>query len=54
MFKDSLTNPTPLHDESLGEIRDTGTCLNIIKTLYSKLVTIIKLYGEKLKSIPIK
>jgi hypothetical protein len=31
-----------------------GTYLNIIKSIYSKLVASIKLNGEKLKTIPLK
>ena len=31
-----------------------GSCLNIIKAIYSKLTANIKLNGEKLKVIPLK
>jgi hypothetical protein len=31
-----------------------GPCLNIVKTIYSKPVTNIKLNGEKLEAIPLK
>jgi hypothetical protein len=31
-----------------------GTCINIIKIVYSKPITDIKLNGQKLKAIPLK
>jgi len=47
-------NPTPIHDKSLGKIRNSGPYLNIIKAIYSKPVANIKLNGEKLEAIPLK
>ena len=54
MLKKPSTNQTPFHDKCLGEIKDKGTYLNVMKAIYSKLTAIIKLNGEKLKAIPLK
>lgn len=40
--------------ESLGENRDTGTYLNILKVLYSRLTANIKINGEKFTAILLK
>ena len=51
MLRNIRQNPTPLHDKSLGKITKSRTIpKNIVKAIYSKLVTIIKLYGEKIES----
>jgi hypothetical protein len=39
---------------SLGNIRNKGPYLNIVKAIYSKPVANIKLNGEKLEAIPLK
>jgi hypothetical protein len=43
-------NPTPLHVRSLKEITIQGTYISIIKAIYSKSITSIKLNREKIKS----
>jgi hypothetical protein len=40
-------NPIPLHYRSPGNIRDTGTYLNIIRIHYSKPIANIKLRKER-------
>ena len=42
-------NSTHLYDKCLGETRIQGSYLNIIKAIYSKPTTNIKLHGENLK-----
>jgi hypothetical protein len=54
MLRKHLTNPTPIHDKSLGKIRNSRPICNIIKAIYSKPVANIKLNGEKLEAIPLK
>ena len=54
-FEESIPqNPTPLHDKSLGNIRNSRPYLNMIKAIYSKPVANIKVNGEKLEAIPLK
>jgi hypothetical protein len=50
MQKRPLTK-IPLHDKSPGEIMDTETYLNTLKTVYIKSTPNINLNGEKLKAI---
>ena len=47
-------NPTPIHDQSLGKIRNSRPILNMIKAIYSKPAANIKVNGEKLQAIPLK
>jgi hypothetical protein len=47
-------NPTPIHDKSLGKVRNASPIHNIIKAIYSKPVANIKVNGEKLEVIPLK
>ena len=54
MLKNLWQNLTPIHVESIGDIRDTGTCLNIIKAAYIKPIASIKLNGEKFRTILLK
>jgi hypothetical protein len=49
-------NPTPIHDKSLGKIRNSRPIPkhDKKKTIYSKPVANIKVNGEKLEAIPLK
>ena len=47
-------NPTPIHDKSLGKVRNASPIHKIIKAIYSKPVANIKVNGEKLEVIPLK
>jgi hypothetical protein len=54
MLKNHLTNSTSLHVKSLAKIRNSsGTYLNIVKAVLSKLVANIKLNGKKFEEIPL-
>ena len=54
MLKSLWQNPTLLHNESLGEIRDKRDTPKYNKGNYSKSIVNIKLNGEKFKTIPLK
>jgi hypothetical protein len=45
---------TPLHFKSIGEISNSSPYLNIIKAIFCKPITNIKLNGEKLKAISLQ
>ena len=47
-------NPPPIHDKSLGKIRNSRAITKHNKVIDSKPVANIKLNGEKLDSIPLK
>ena len=47
-------NSTNLHFKSHRKIRNLRHIPNIIKAIYSKPLTQIKLNGEKLEAIPLK
>ena len=48
-------NPTPIHDKSLGKIRNSRPkTKHNIKAIYCKPVASMKLSGEKLEAIPLK
>jgi hypothetical protein len=47
-------NPTPLHDKSLGKIRNSRPIPEHNKIIYIKPIPNIKLNGEKLEAIPLK
>ena len=52
--KNIWQNTTPLHVKSIGENRNSGLSLNIIKTIYSKPTANIKLNGDILEAILLK
>ncbi|KAL6042422.1 hypothetical protein STEG23_017316 [Scotinomys teguina] len=54
MLKKHRQNPTPLHDEGLGESRNTGDIPKHNKGNLQQANSNIKLNGEKLKAIPLK
>ena len=54
MLREHLKNRTPVHDKSLGKIRNSRLIPKYNKRKYSKPIANIKLNGEKLEAIPLK
>ena len=54
MLRKHLKSPTPLHDKSLGKIRNSRSIPKHSKAIYGKPVVNIKLNVEKLEAIPLK
>lgn len=49
-----MSNLIPFHSKSLGDFRDMGIYLTIIKAILQKLTVNIKLDGEILRAILLK
>jgi hypothetical protein len=54
MLRKHLKNSTPVHDKSLGKVKNSRSILKHSKSNIQQTITNIKLKGEKLKATPLK